>query len=232
MAKKLPAKKKSQGADISDAHRAAHEALTARPMPPETLGQFEGSYPIEITAAHDMPLFVLNTLLNPDSPLHNPDHDHLRDHFENGSIQFLWAAPKYEKGGMNVLGQCELLQFRVGGWQKARHEQQFMEWFGFSLPDWIITLSAGYCYTCTAKEYMALVDHELYHIAQESVLGTPKFSKTTGLPILKLRGHDVEEFNGIVRRYGLCRDTAAMFQFSILLPEMDSVLEASRVTEG
>ncbi|NRP70767.1 hypothetical protein ILFOPFJJ_01649 [Ensifer psoraleae] len=50
---------------------------------------------------------------------------------------------------------------------------------------------------------MVLVEHELYHAAQETdAFGAPKFSKSTGRPIFTIRGHDVEEFVGVVRRYG------------------------------
>lgn len=33
-------------------------------------------------------------------------------------------------------------------------------------------------------------------------MGVPLYSQDTGLPILGLRGHDVEEFVDVVRRYG------------------------------
>jgi hypothetical protein len=32
--------------------------------------------------------------------------------------------------------------------------------------------------------------------------GCPKFNRQTGLPVFGMIGHDVEEFVGIVRRYG------------------------------
>lgn len=38
----------------------------------------------------------------------------------------------------------------------------------------------------------------------------PKFIKETGMPVLKLRGHDVEEFVGVVRRYGASKDVQEM----------------------
>jgi hypothetical protein len=81
-------------------------------------------------------------------------------------------------------------------------EQQMHEWFG-RIPKYIITLAADYCEQCNDLEFCALVEHELYHIAQATDdFGAPKFNKETGQPVLKLRGHDVEEFVGVVRRYG------------------------------
>jgi hypothetical protein len=78
-------------------------------------------------------------------------------------------------------------------------EQQMHEWFG-RIPKFIITLAADYCEQCNDLEFCALVEHELYHIAQATDdYGAPKFNKETGMPVLKLRGHDVEEFVGVVR---------------------------------
>ncbi|HGM6992082.1 TPA: putative metallopeptidase [Serratia marcescens] len=78
---------------------------------------------------------------------------------------------------------------------------EVQEWFG-EVPKFIITLAADYCTQCSDAEFCALVEHELYHIAQATDdFGAPKFNKE-GQPVLKLRGHDVEEFVGVVRRYG------------------------------
>jgi len=75
------------------------------------------------------------------------------------------------------------------------------EWFG-EVPNYIITLAADYCAECSDAEFCALVEHEMYHIAQKvDEFGAPEFTRD-GLPRLTLRGHDVEEFVGVVRRYG------------------------------
>ncbi|MDV5356527.1 putative metallopeptidase [Enterobacter asburiae] len=130
--------------------------------------------------------------------LHNPDHIHLAD----ADIGFLWAANAFSRKGRTVLGQAEEVMFRAGGWQKARMEQQMYEWFGRK-PDYIITLAADFCLQCSDIEFCALIEHELYHIAQEvDEFGAPKFYRDSGLPKLCMRGHDVEEFIGVVRRYG------------------------------
>lgn len=138
--------------------------------------------------------------------IHNPDHIHL----DGADIAFMWAQHGFTKKGRTVLGQAEEVMFRAGGWQKSRMEQQMNEWFGHQ-PDYIITLAADYCSQCTDLEFCALVEHELYHIAQATDdYGAPKFNKETGMPVLKLRGHDVEEFVGVVRRYGASKDVQEM----------------------
>ncbi|WP_095093855.1 putative metallopeptidase [Pseudomonas sp. Irchel 3A5] len=137
--------------------------------------------------------------------IHNPDHAHLID----ADIRVMWASSSYGKQGRTVLGQAEQVMFRAGGWQKARMEQQMRDWFG-DIPAYIITLAADYCAQCSDEDFCALVEHELYHIAQaKDQYGAPKFTQE-GLPKLEMRGHDVEEFVGVVRRYGASPDVQAL----------------------
>lgn len=129
--------------------------------------------------------------------IHNEEHAHLID----ADIRVMWASAAFTKKGRAVVCQAEQLAFRVGGWQKARMEQQMMDWFG-DVPAFIITLAADYCADCSDADFCALVEHELYHITQATdKYGQPAFTQD-GLPKLEMRGHDVEEFVGVVRRYG------------------------------
>lgn len=170
-------------------------------MPPSELGKFE-SYPLNIMPAHEMPLWVKQTFLDADSKLFNEDHFHLYD-FMGDQIVFMWAAGGFNKQMRTVIGQTEQLMFRSGGFQRMRQEQQIYEWFGYSLPDFIITLDGNFCSQCSDVEFCALVEHELYHIGQVKEFGEPKFNTKTGMPVLGMRGHDVEEFIGVVERYGV-----------------------------
>ncbi|MFK8258325.1 putative metallopeptidase [Erwinia sp. AnSW2-5] len=149
--------------------------------------------------------WVHSQILSGDGQLHNPDHAHLMD----ADLRFMWASSTFAKQGRTVLGQAEEVSMRAGGWQKARMEQQMHEWFG-EVPKYIITLAADFCAQCTDLEFCALVEHELYHIAQaQDEFGSPKFNKE-GQPVLTMRGHDVEEFVGVVRRYGASADVQEM----------------------
>jgi hypothetical protein len=90
----------------------------------------------------------------------------------------------------------------MGKWQKARAEQQIVEWFDH-VPDFVLTFDAGYAESCNDAHFCALIEHELYHCGQErDEFGMPRFKKSTGLPAFCIRGHDIEEFVGVVRRYG------------------------------
>lgn len=161
---------------------------------------------VRLIPAPEIGEWVNSQILSADGYLHNPDHGHLID----ADLRFMWASSAFAKQGRTVLGQAESVMMRVGGWQKARMEQQMHEWFG-RIPKFIITLAADYCEQCNDLEFCALVEHELYHIAQATDdYGAPKFNKETGMPVLKLRGHDVEEFVGVVRRYGASKDVQEM----------------------
>ncbi|MBK1979120.1 hypothetical protein JE034_09645 [Achromobacter xylosoxidans] len=145
------------------------------------------------------------TMFAADGPLHNPDHTHLVD----ADLAFLWASTGFQKAGRTVLGQAEQVTFRAGGWQKARQEQQMIEWFG-RVPAFLITLAADYCATCSDAEFCALVEHELYHIGHApDPYGAPAFDKA-GRPKLRIVGHDVEEFVGVVARYGPSADVGRL----------------------
>lgn len=184
-----------------------------RPMPPIHILDFLEYSRIE--PGNEILDWVLTEIINDDGNLHNPDHYHLAE----ADLCFLWASSAFEKQGRAVLGQCESVMMRAGGWQKARMEQQMYEWFG-RVPKFIITLAADYCSQCSDLEFCALVEHELYHIAQSvDQFGAPKFNDE-GKPSLKLRGHDVEEFIGVVRRYGPSAEVQKIIDAASNKPEI------------
>lgn len=182
----------------------ANGELNSRPYPPSDFVEEFAPY-IKLIPATGIKEWVTENILDGEGELHNPDHAHLID----ADIAFMWAAAAFTKKGRAVLGQAEEVMMRAGGWQKARMEQQLYEWFGHK-PQFIITLAADFCSQCTDLEFCALVEHELYHIAQQTdEFGAPKFTQD-GLPKLCMRGHDVEEFVGVVRRYGASADVQVL----------------------
>lgn len=173
-----------------------------RPLPPKT---FADSLNCRFAPAPEVITWVRREILIEGGQLHNPDHAHL----EYADVQFLWAPGSFQKQGRSVIGQCEEMVFRCGPWQKGRQQQQMADWFG-GVPQFLITLDARYCLECSDVEFCALVEHELMHIGQEhDAFGCPAFTKD-GFPKLSLRGHDVQEFVGIVRRYGVGHPEGAL----------------------
>ncbi|KAF6687181.1 hypothetical protein HFD98_24385 [Pseudomonas sp. EKM23D] len=175
-----------------------------RPMPPLSLLELS-DFGVRITPAPEVWEWLQAEILADTGIIHNEDHAHLLD----ADIRIMWASSSFTKQGRTVLGQAEQVAFRAGGWQKARMEQQMRDWFG-DVPAYIITLAADYCAQCSDTDFCALVEHELYHIAQaKDQYGAPKFTQE-GLPKLEMRSHDVEEFVGVVRRYGASPDVQAL----------------------
>lgn len=182
-------------------------AIGARPYPPADLWRY---IPAEGVAEWAQAEILAN-----DGRIHNPDHAHLID----ADLVFLWAPGGFAKAMKTVIGQAEEVMIRAGGWQKGRQEQQFEDWFG-RVPAFMITLDAGYCAQCSDAEWCALVEHELYHVAQAlDEFGAPKFGRD-GKPKLKIRGHDVEEFVGVVKRYGPSVDVKRLVDAANAGPEL------------
>ena len=178
-----------------------------RPMPPASLLDLSelSEFGIRLTPAPAVWEWLQAEILAYTGSIHNEDHAHLLE----ADIQIMWASSSVEKQGRTVLGQAEQVAFRAGGWQKVRMEQQMRDWFG-DVPAFVITLAADYCAQCSDTDFCALIEHELYHIAQATdKYGQPAFTEE-GAPKLKLRGHDVEEFVGVVRRYGASPDVQAL----------------------
>ncbi len=165
-----------------------------RPRPPRHLSL---RYPDAFAPAPEMQAWAQAALIDDAGPVHNPDHGHLAD----AHLGFLWTNVENARGGRQVVGQAEVLSPRGGKWQVARVEHQLREWFG-DVPDFIITLDAVYAAAVDDPTFCALVDHELYHCGQMMRDGEPVFHRD-GSPRFAMRGHDAEEFVGVVRRWGV-----------------------------
>ncbi|MCX2706063.1 MULTISPECIES: putative metallopeptidase [Pseudomonas] len=186
-----------------------------RPNPPEDLLE---SVWLTLRPAPDVWEWIQREILADTGSIHNPEHGHLID----ASIGVLWASSSFNKKGRSVLGQAEQLMIRAGGWQKARQEQQMREWFGEE-PEFLITLAGDYCVQCSEAEFCALIEHELYHIGHKlDKYGAPAFGDD-GMPKLEMRGHDVEEFVGVVRRYGPSHEVQQLIDAASRPPEVAKI---------
>lgn len=187
----------------------------SRPQPPADL--LDELF-LTLRPAPEVWEWINTEILADTGSLHNPDHAHLLD----ANVRVLWASQAFAKQGRTVLGQAEQVMHRAGGWQKARQEQQMREWFGDE-PEFLITLAADFCAQCSEAEFCALVEHELYHIAHKlDKYGSPAFTQD-GLPKLEMRGHDVEEFVGVVRRYGPSHDVQQLIDAASRPPEVAKI---------
>lgn len=185
-------------------------------MPPDSLGPELAFAPGN--AVWD---WILRNIIAVDGAIHNPDHRHLAD----ADVCVLWADGGFTSKMRQVIGTAEEVAFRCNAWQRGRQEQQMGQWFG-RVPGFLITLDARYARECSDAEWCALVEHEMYHLAHKhDDFGAPMFSKD-GQPKIAIRGHDVEEFVGVVRRYGTGGPDSAVSQ---LVRAANAPSEVSRV---
>lgn len=146
----------------------------------------------------DVADWIRETWIAADGALANEDHAHLLD----ARIGVLWTNVINSRQMRQVLGTAEIPQVMGGAWKRGRHEQQLRDWFHM-VPDFVLTFFAPEVATLDDASFCALIEHELYHCAQaEDLFGAPKFSRD-GRPIFAIRGHDSEEFTGVMRRWGL-----------------------------
>ena len=137
------------------------------------------------------------TFIDGSSPICNPHHAHLDSAF----IGWLWTDEEAAHQGRRILGECRLIQSQQRKWSSAMMHHQLKQWFG-GTPDFVITIQADAAREMDDASFCALVEHELYHAGQAlNQYGDPAFTKH-GQPIYAMRGHDIEEFVGVVERYG------------------------------
>jgi hypothetical protein len=168
---------------------------TSRPFPPESTGEQEPETFVPDLAFAE---WIIGTFINASGPLANEDHAHLVD----ARFGVLWTNCINVRQHRHVLASAELPQTQGSKWKKGRADQQLREWFGAEV-DFVLTFYAPECEALDDRAFCALVEHELYHCAQAEGPNGPKFDPQTGQPIYDIRGHDVEEFVGVARRYGI-----------------------------
>lgn len=164
-----------------------------RPVPPQMPAQRIAFEPDQDGLGE----WARKTFINERSPLTNPDHEHLRD----ASIGWLWANMPSEIRGRRIAGEARIPKDSGARWSQMMGVMQIEDWFGF-VPDFLVTIDAQFAAMADDATFCALVEHELYHCAQAlDVNGIPRFNQM-GQPVFTMRGHDVEQFVGVVERYG------------------------------
>lgn len=173
------------------------ELLSVIPKPPNAVTQTIASV---FAPAPEISLFVKNHFLNESSELYNPDHEHL----QSANIGFLWTNVELMQKQKAVAAMATMPQVQGNKWMRGIFETQIETWFGDdSTLDFLIIIDARYAEISPAS-FCALVEHELYHCAQKiGKYGEPLFDDETNLPKFAIAGHDVEEFVGIMERYGV-----------------------------
>lgn len=132
-------------------------------------------------------------------------HKHFAD---VGPIGFLFRVEPKVKAGRQILGSAMLPT--VQGILKDLFEQLLAQWLG-GMPAFLIVLDRDFWMESDQVTRAALLKHEMMHIKQEQdKYGDPKFDRD-GNPVFGLIGHDLEEFNYIVAKYGRWKSDIGAF---------------------
>lgn len=124
-------------------------------------------------------------------------------------VAFLMRHGDWGKHGRMTLGVCCIPS--VQGELKPLFAQLLEDTLGY-FPDFLILLNADWWEEASPLQREILVFHEAMHAAQaRDKYGAPRFHRETGAPIPTIRGHDVEEFTPVVRRYGAWKSDLAEF---------------------
>lgn len=96
------------------------------------------------------------------------------------------------------------------------------------LPDAMMVVNEDAWIGMTQDQKIALVYHELSHIAQKTTKDGDPIYTEEGQPVLNLVGHDTEEFVSVADRFGAWHDGLTMLRRALDNPRDIAFLEAVR----
>lgn len=165
-----------------------------RPQPSEEL-RAPG---FQIEPSTELADWILNTFVHEDSRLCNEDHAHLR----TANIAAIWTNVEFEDGLMPVAGMAEIVRVNGKPWPRAERTDHLCLLHG-NIPQARIWIYAPFAVSLDDAAFCALIEHELYHLAQKVDKDNQPVFDEEGRPVLTTRNHDVGEFIEVVRRYGV-----------------------------
>lgn len=152
----------------------------------------------QIEPSVELQEWLMNTFVHEDGELCNEEHAHLR----MANIAAIWTNVEYEDGLMPVAGMAEIVKVNGKPWARTERIDHLCLLHG-DIPQARIWIYAPYAATLSDGAFCALVEHELYHLAQKKDKEQQPLFDDEGRPVLTGRDHDVSEFLGIVERYGV-----------------------------
>ena len=181
---------------------AAKTAAGLRPRPPDELfacDPDEEDFRPLFLPADDLTTWLYKTFLSSGAPIYRENCSHLLD----ADIGCLWTNVLNTSGRRRVLATAEMPKPSGSPWTSGRAEQQLWDWFDL-IPTFVLTFDAQYAATCDNWAWLAVCLHELLHCGQkENRFGDPMYSMATGLPLFCMRKHDIEEFEDVMRLFGV-----------------------------
>lgn len=152
----------------------------------------------QIEPSVELQEWLMNTFVHEDGELCNEEHAHLR----TANIAAIWTNVEYEDGLMPVAGMAEIVKVNGKAWARTERIDHLCLLHG-DIPQARIWIYAPYAATLSDGAFCALVEHELYHLAQKKDKDQQPLFDEENRPVLVTRAHDVSEFLGVVERYGM-----------------------------
>lgn len=131
-----------------------------------------------------------------------PEHAHFAE--AEARVEFLMRGHEEIRAGHRVLGTVFRpdVQGRLSDVFKWLLDEKFGCAEGERI-DFLVVLDAQFWLDAGDVDREILVYHEMQHMQPAfDKFGAQRFCRETGLPVLALVGHDVEEFAAVARRYG------------------------------
>jgi hypothetical protein len=160
--------------------------------------------------------------------------------YAEARIVFSWTTTRSRVRGRFVAGEAQLAKPQGGkSWRNLRDAWLLREWWrampdyekGVEGPDFGITLYAPFVAAAAEANFGALQDHELFHCAQaRDGYGVPRRSQSDGRPAWEMRGHDVEQFIAVIRRWGIGSDPDA--ERLVAAARQRPEIAAAKIQEG
>lgn len=124
-------------------------------------------------------------------------------------VAFMFRQEPQFKGGRIILGTVHMPM--VNGTLSKLFDWLLEDKLGLS-PTYLFMLDLEFWRGADPRRREILMFHEMKHCDQAvDQYGAPKFTRD-GQPVWRLVGHDIEEFNEVVRRYGAYSDDLRNFR--------------------
>jgi hypothetical protein len=174
---------------------AVSDAVGGMPAAP----RFEREGYAQFVSGRTLQDWARATFIEADGPLFNPEHKHLK----HADVLFVWSSWTFKKSGMRVVGTAQRGEQSGSAGKKELLESFYCGLNGGRQPDFVVTLCAPFFAEVDPVSACAVIEHVLTHCGHaKDCYGHPMYFRSSGLPKFTLRGHDVEEFIGVVKRYG------------------------------
>ena len=150
--------------------------------------------------APELAEWITEAFLVDRGPLFNGDHQHLQE-LDSEELCCLWTNVESIVQQRQVAALAEMPKTTGRKWPQLRGYFQLKSWFG-ATPVFLLTFDAVLWAEASNAVACSRADHELYHCSYKRDEDGEMRYGWDDKPAWEIRGHDSEQFVGVVRRWG------------------------------